>query len=327
MSFMSLAYTMVAAQIGKHTVNDAAPASKLPVSGENTAPAPAEPIVEVEKMVADDAAHGPSNVVANGQRVTAKAAPPVPTVNNETALKETVLGDDSGMLIKRLSTEDFSRLSLKSFAAKSSASMALSLTTKEGDVVTLDFSQVDTMERVRFSGRSIQGDQLPLNSFSETTQRMISISVVGDLSEAELAAIDKVLSRVIKAANKLFNGSVGAALHKLERMDFDTNTLADLSLRMSMTRSIEFTQVYQGREAPLARQVARDGALGKALESFADQQRQLIDMASEVFDRKSAVRLVKSLLPGMLSGPHGAKLHGKGHGMHGHGAKAHGAKG
>ena len=56
MSFMSLAYTMVAAQIGKHTVNDAAPASKLPVSGENTAPTPAEPIVEVEKMVADDAA-------------------------------------------------------------------------------------------------------------------------------------------------------------------------------------------------------------------------------------------------------------------------------
>jgi hypothetical protein len=39
------------------------------------------------------------------------------------------------------------------------------------------------------------------------------------------------------------------------------------------------------------------------LDFFADQQRTLIDSASEVLDRPSAVKMVKSLLPPMLEKP------------------------
>jgi hypothetical protein len=205
--------------------------------------------------------------------------------------------------IKQYSAEEFSRFRMKSLDAELVTSLELSLKTKDGDLVTLDFNQVDVLQRTRFAGKSLDGDRVRVNSFNEETDRIVNMNVTGDLSDAEKAAVDAVLERVIEVANKFFDGSVGAALGKLKTMEFDTGTLAELSLKMSMTRSVEFTRAYQGGEEQLRRLASRDGEVNNMLEFFADEQKKLIDMANEVLDGESSARLVKSLLPPMLEEP------------------------
>jgi len=214
-----------------------------------------------------------------------------------------VAQDDFTLPIKQYSAEEFSRFRMKSLDAELVTSLQLSLKTKEGDEITLDFNQVDVLQRTKFAGRSLEGDRVRVNSFNEETDRVVNMNVNGDLSDSEKAAVDSVLARVIEVANQFFEGSVGAALNKLKTMEFDTGTLAELSLKMSMTKSVEFTRAYQGGEDQLRRLAERDGGINNMLEFFADEQKKLIDMANEVLDGESAVKLVKSLLPPMLEEP------------------------
>ena len=85
--------------------------------------------------------------------------------------------------IKQYSAEEFSRFRMKSPDAELVTSLELSLKTKDGD-------------RVR------------VNSFNEETDRIVNMNVTGDLSDAEKAAVDAVLERVIEVANKFFDGSL-----------------------------------------------------------------------------------------------------------------------
>ena len=127
---------------------------------------------------------------------------------------------------------------------------------------------------------------------------MVNISVDGDLSDAEKSSIDSVLASVVEVANQFFENDMAAALDKLKMMDFDTSTLADFSLKMTKTKSIHFTRLSGGANFDgLQRLADRDGEVSKVLEFFADEQRKLIDSASEVLNRPSAIRMVKSLLP------------------------------
>ena len=86
-------------------------------------------------------------------------------------------------------------------------------------------------------------------------------------------------------------------------MDFDTEELAEFSLQMNMSKSVEVTRAYQGGQRRLAHLADRDNGIMKVLKHFAREQHKLIDLASEVLNKESAVRLVKTLLPPMLEDP------------------------
>jgi len=250
------------------------------------------------------AAEPPAAPVAEVPAAPVQVADDVaPPVSEEVVNDPEVVEDDFTLPIKQYSAEEFSRFRMKSLDAELVTSLQLSLKTNEGDEITLDFNQVDVLQRTKFAGRSLEGDRVRVNSFNEETDRVVNMNVSGDLSDSEKAAVDSVLARVIEVANKFFEGSVGAALNKLKTMEFDTGTLAELSLKMSMTKSVEFTRAYQGGEDQLRRLAERDGGINNMLEFFADEQKKLIDMASEVLDGESAVKLVKSLLPPMLEEP------------------------
>lgn len=170
-------------------------------------------------------------------------------------------------------------------------------------VITLDFSQLDIVEATRFRGRTHDGDRVRLSSRYESTRRIVNIEVRGDLSDAETEAINKVLSAVIEAADQFFDGSLDKAMKQLLSMDFDTEELAEFSLQMNMTKSVEVTRSYQGGRRHLAHLAERDNGIMKLLKRFASEQHQLINLASEVLNPESAVRLVKTLLPPMLENP------------------------
>ena len=129
------------------------------------------------------------------------------------------------------------------------------------------------------------------------------MDVVGDLSAEEKAAIDTVLSTIVQAVNKFFTGNVGDAVAKLKQMDFDGQQLAELSLNMSMSKSVAVTNGYHNGDNYLHDLKNRDDGINQALEFLASEQKRLVDVAKDYFDAPSAAKLVRSLVPPMLSEP------------------------
>ena len=210
------------------------------------------------------------------------------------------------LTITELATEDFKNFKMKSISRSLESTLKLELTTKEGDKITLDFNQLDLLDTSRTRGRTLEGEKVHRHDLQESSERLVNMDVQGSLNEVERAAIEEVLSMVIEVADNFFSGSLDGALNQLRELDLNTDAIADFSLKMSMTRSVEVTRSHykepegDARATGLDRIAKSDGGVMKMLEFLASEQRRLIDSASQVLDTTSSVRLVKSLLPSLL---------------------------
>jgi hypothetical protein len=205
--------------------------------------------------------------------------------------------------ITELGAEDFAKYRLLEKTKQQETSLSLELITADGDKISLNFEQLDSMEMTRFHGRTLDSDKVKDVSFHEQTDRVVNMEVVGDLSDAEKAAIGNVLSTIIDVVNKFFTGDVGQAVDKLKNMDFDGQQLAELSLNMSMSKSASVSKAYHNGGDHLHELKNREADIGQALEYLANEQKRLIDMSKDIFDAPSAAKLIRSLVPPMLSDP------------------------
>ena len=266
-------------------------------------PRPAQPAASPEPAAA------PADVVdvaevsqVEPEEPAALPAPPAPAAPE--AADEAAEQPAPRLPIVEMAAEDFQRFRYSELAAELKTSLVLELKTAEGDTVKLDFSQLDLLERGKFSGRLAEGGMREETSFAEGTERVVNMGVEGELDDAERAAIDRVLSSVVDVANAFFHNDLAAALGKLKSLEFDTGTLAELSLQMSMSKSVEYARARGGAGMEdLQRMVDQDGEISRMVEFFASEQKRLIESAGEVLDRPSAVRMVKSLLPPMIDRP------------------------
>ena len=279
-------------------------AAQPPIEGEVQVPADTEQgvatdfpdivdIIDIEAATVDVVAPGPvSNDVAptvDGASTEQKSASQLPTLP-----------------ISQLDAEDFSRYRLVEKSRQQEATLSLELTTAEGDRITLDFSQIDSVEMSRFRGTSLEGEQIKERSYSENMERVVNMSVLGELNAEEQAAVDSVLSSVVEVVQQFFTGNVGQAMAKLKSMDFDAQQLSELSLNMSLTKSAQVSKAFHNGMDQLHELKSRDGDIAQALDFLASEQKRLIDMAADVLDTPSAARLVRSLVPPMLSEPFAA---------------------
>ena len=217
-------------------------------------------------------------------------------------------GDDQAsngprLPITELNAEDFARYRLREKSLQQETSVSLQLTTQDGDVISLEFSQLDSLDVSRFRGRTLEGARISDRSFKQDNERVVNTQVVGDLSAEESAAVDTVLSGIIDAVNSFFSGQVGDAVDKLQQLDFDGAQLAELSLNLSQTKSAEVTRAYRNGADALDQLRERDADVEQALEFIATEQKRLVDLAAEVFEAPSAARLVRSLVAPLLDEP------------------------
>ena len=205
--------------------------------------------------------------------------------------------------IARLGADDFTQLRARSVDVGRQTALSLDLTTRDGDTIRLDFRQLDTFSRAWVKGETNDGARVRASSTTATSQRYVSMAVNGNLSDDEKAAIDAVLQNVVDVANQFFHGDLRAAVAHLSDMNVDTNQLADVSLKMSMSRNRQLNQVAIGGGAAARVQQAAQAHSGvsRTLEYLADQQKQLIVAAKTQFDDRSAVQLVQQLLPAMIA--------------------------
>ncbi len=205
--------------------------------------------------------------------------------------------------IVQLDNGDFAKYRSIEKSARQETSLSLELTTKDGDTITLDFSQIDSFDMSRFRGRTADGDKVTDQSYNEGMERVVNMDVLGNLSDEEKAAVDSVLQSVMQAVDSFFRGDVGQAVQKLKAMDFDGGQLAELSLNMSMSKSAEVSKAFFNGADAMQDLMDRDANLSQALEFIASEQKRLIDLAKDVLDAPSAVGLVRSLMPPLMSDP------------------------
>lgn len=123
----------------------------------------------------------------------------------------------------------------------------LSITTKDGDTVTLslasNYNSIYQDDKQYGKGEGVESTM-----YSASSQRQFNMTVEGDLDENERREIDNVIKTVDQMMNNFVNGRLKpmmAQAGKLSNMD----TIGELSLKMNYTRQTvisEHTQVTGG---------------------------------------------------------------------------------
>ncbi len=125
-----------------------------------------------------------------------------------------------------------------------SRSFELSIETQEGDTVTFSIEQFYSKQ----ASKEFVKDE---NGFSVNVDRQtargeeISYQVSGDINEQEQAAIDALIKKVDRLADKFYSGNIAGAFRKATRVGIDAEQLASFSLNLQSSKSVEITKTYK----------------------------------------------------------------------------------
>ncbi len=168
--------------------------------------------------------------------------------------------------------------------------MSLELMTRDGDKVSLSFTQ---------SGRSFYAatqtgqQQVSLSGFEQN--RDWQMDVVGSLDEGELEALSSLLQDVEKLSTSFFSGDLGKALQQAMELGFDGDELASMSLNLRQESFSSVSRAYNSVQPKLPTPqleslssplLAYNDYYLSALEqakSFADPEQLINDLVDQLF--------------------------------------------
>ncbi len=134
-------------------------------------------------------------------------------------------------------------------AIQQSRSAEIQVKTREGDTVTISFSQSASSSRsalqVRQGDSSLQAFQ---ESYSENSD--FSISIEGDLNQDEQKSLQKLMKKMQKVSDAFFHGSGKAAVQHAQKLGFNDQQIAGFSMDLSMRNSVQAVAAYQQTSAP-----------------------------------------------------------------------------
>jgi len=169
-----------------------------------------------------------------------------------------------------------------------SKSSNLSITTNDGDVVTISFSELQE-HASRESYQYEEGNKGNTENYSMATSQYhemnFSYSVEGELNDNELAAIESLIKDVNSLQKDFFSGKVDQAFEKAIELGFDNAQIANFSMDLQQTQTSFVSQTYT--------EVAefQDNALPKSdkelrpLIDFLDHFKQLQDNADKLLSK------------------------------------------
>jgi len=159
----------------------------------------------------------------------------------------------------------------KTKSIESTRSFELSIKTQEGDTVNLSIQksfskQVSKQATFNDEGFSIDIDR------QVQREKQVSYQVSGDINEQEQAAIDALVKKIDRLADKFYSGNLAGAFQKATRVGIDSEQLANFSLNLQSSRSVEVTKTYKEVQGiPAAQQTSSPvEALGEFVGGIAD---------------------------------------------------------
>ncbi|MBF0228480.1 MAG: hypothetical protein HQK63_02630 [Desulfamplus sp.] len=167
------------------------------------------------------------------------------------------LGSSVGSLQNRSNLGDYATLSERKEALQASQSknLELSLTTKDGDTVTLSAGSFMEFSALAYdkSGRISNGSENASGRLSSREMTLASgsqftFSVKGSLSEEEMDDIENIVKTLDDVINKMATGNMDDAVAKALEMQDGYENIAGFEANLSTSSSYSFEQAISKQE-------------------------------------------------------------------------------
>ncbi|MBY4678511.1 DUF5610 domain-containing protein [Marinobacterium arenosum] len=122
-------------------------------------------------------------------------------------------------------------------------SFSLSLTTQEGDQISIEFGNSSYYNASAGFSRNEDGSTAGF-SIERGVASNLSFSINGDLNDEEMAAIESLLKDVNEIADDFFSGDVQQAFEKASEYRMDGSQLASMNLRLEQSQSYSAAAAY-----------------------------------------------------------------------------------
>ncbi|MBL4940297.1 MAG: DUF5610 domain-containing protein [Colwellia sp.] len=132
------------------------------------------------------------------------------------------------------------------YAAQSNSS-DLSITTADGDIVTISFSALQAnqvSENFNYSTSQNASEMSYQRSASSYSEMNFSFSVQGDLDQGELQAIQSLIKDISKIEKDFFAGDIDKAFNKALELGYDEEQLSSFNLELRQTQTNYVSQAY-----------------------------------------------------------------------------------
>jgi hypothetical protein len=131
--------------------------------------------------------------------------------------------------------------------ASHSKSSDLSITTTDGDIVSISFSELQetaSKERYQYSENGKGSSENYNMTSSQYHEVNFSYSVEGDLDDDEKAAIEALIKEVNSLQKDFFSGNVDQAFEKALELGFDNEQISSFSMDLQQTQRSYVSQTY-----------------------------------------------------------------------------------
>lgn len=148
---------------------------------------------------------------------------------------------------------------------------AVRIETRDGDIVTVNFSRISAQAELSAASQSENGSVSGMARASYQSAQ-ISYSVEGELNEEEQAAIDHLLHRVDKIADRFFAGNVQAAFQQASHLNVSGEQIAGVAFALEQRSVQQAVSQYQSTQSNASVPTGT-----QALADYATQVRDLVD--------------------------------------------------
>ncbi|MFC3115461.1 DUF5610 domain-containing protein [Cellvibrio fontiphilus] len=150
------------------------------------------------------------------------------------------------------------------------------LTTKEGDKVTIKAASSEGLAVE--AGRAGRGNEsVSAMNASYSASQSFSLSIEGDLSEAELVAINDLLGRVNNLADQFFTGDLDGAFAQAMELGYDSSQIGSFALNLAQAEIQQVTKAYEAFEPSTAGNGNKFGLNNDSLLPLGNFIRDLLD--------------------------------------------------
>ena len=137
-------------------------------------------------------------------------------------------------------------VSSNNYASQSNSS-DLSITTADGDIVSISFSALEesqSSENFSYYAGQDSKEMSYQSSASSYSEMNFSFSVQGDLDKDELQAIQSLIKDISKIEKDFFSGNIDKAFNKALELGYDEEQLSSFNLELRQTQTNYVSQAY-----------------------------------------------------------------------------------
>jgi ABC-type transporter Mla subunit MlaD len=172
--------------------------------------------------------------------------------------------------------------------ASNSKSSDLTITTTDGDIVSISFSELQetaTKERYQYAENEKGASDNYSMTGSQYHEVNFSYSVEGNLDDDEKAAIEALIKDVNSLQKDFFSGNVDQAFEKALELGFDNEQIANFSMDLQQTQTSYVSQTYVEVSEFDEKLLPNTNKELKPLIDFLDQFKQLQETAEKLLSK------------------------------------------